>query len=70
MSTRNVAKPGIRIDTAADLADMWGGQTEFEVAIYLNDERGQTIEILGAGHTVEEAVAEARTTLRTWRESA
>ncbi len=68
MNTRNVNKPGIRIDIAADLADMWGGQTEFEVAVYLNDENGELIEILGAGHTVAEAVAEARDTLRTWRE--
>lgn len=70
MKTRNVNKPGIRIDIAADLADMWGGQTEFEVAVYLNDENGKLIEILGAGHTVAEAVADARQTFKARREFA
>jgi hypothetical protein len=59
----------IKIDTAADLSDMFGGQTEFEVAVYLYGDAGD-FEIIGAGHTVAEAVAEARAQLRRWRETA
>jgi len=55
----------IRIDIGADLADMWGGQTDFEVAIYMTVD-GET-DIIGAGHTVRQAVREARSTMREWR---
>ena len=55
----------IRINTGADLDDMFGGQTEFEVSVEMSDGSGD-IDIIGAGHTVAEAVADARTTLRTW----
>lgn len=57
----------IRIDTAADLCDIFGGQVDFEVCVELSDERGY--EIIGAGHTVAEAVADARKTLREWRKN-
>lgn len=53
------------IDTGADLSDMWGGQTEFAVAAYMQSPEGT--DIIGAGQTVREAVAEARTQLREWR---
>jgi len=58
----------IRINVGADLEDMWGGQTDFEVAVTLSDEGGLW-DIIGAGHTVAEAVADARKTLRAWRAS-
>ena len=58
----------IRINTGADLEDMWGGQTDFEVAVTLCDDAGLW-DIIGAGHTVAEAVADARATLRGWRRS-
>ena len=56
----------IRINTGADLEDLWGGQTDFEVAITLSDEEGLW-DIVGAGHTVAEAVDDARRTFRGWR---
>lgn len=56
----------IRINRGADLEDLFGGQTDFEVSVTLSDEDGLW-EIIGAGHTVAEAVAEARATLRGWR---
>jgi hypothetical protein len=59
----------IEIDTAADLEDMWGGQVEFEVAVYLHGDVEGVVDIIGAGHTVAEAVAEAREQLREWREA-
>ncbi len=59
----------IRIDVAADLADLFGGQTDFEVAVYWTDADGG-FDIIGAGHTVAEAVAEARRTFRDWEFSA
>ena len=55
----------IRIDVGADLEDLFGGQVDFEVAVYWVDRDG-TRDIIGAGHTVAEAVKEARATLRDW----
>lgn len=55
-----------KIDRGADLADMFGGQTEYEVAVWMNV-RGETPDLIGAGHTVAEAVAEARAQLKAWR---
>lgn len=59
----------IRINTGADLEDMFGGQVDFEVSVTLCDDGGLW-DIIGAGHTVAEAVADARATLRTWRKHA
>jgi hypothetical protein len=56
----------IRINTRADLDDLFGGQTEFEVSVEMIDQNGD-LDILGAGHTVAEAVADARDQLRKWR---
>lgn len=55
----------IRINRGADLADLFGGQHEFEVSVTISDANG--VDIIGAGHTVAEAVAEARATMATWR---
>jgi hypothetical protein len=55
----------IRIDTAADLADLFGGQTHFAVAVYSTDDDGET-DIIGAGLTVADAVEDARETMRAW----
>jgi hypothetical protein len=57
-----------RIDPVADLADMWGGQTDFEVAVYMTVD-GET-DIIGAGHTVRQAVREARAQMYEWRVNA
>ena len=56
----------IRIDRGADLADLWGGQLDFEVSVALYDDAGEFVDFIGAGHTVAEAVADARKTLRRW----
>jgi len=56
----------IRINTGADLEDMWGGQIDFEVSVTLSNSDG-TWDIIGAGHTVAEAVAAARETFQEWR---
>lgn len=55
----------IRINRGADLEDMFGGQTDFEVSVTISDADG--FDVIGAGHTVAEAVAEARETIRSWR---
>jgi hypothetical protein len=55
----------IRIEKAADLEDLWGGQHEFEWAVYMTVDG--VPDVIGAGHTCAEAVAEARQTLREWR---
>ena len=55
----------IRINTGADLDDLFGGQTEFEVAVTMTDENG-TWDIIGAGHTVCDAVMDARATFAAW----
>ncbi len=57
-----------KIDAAADLEDLFGGQTDFEVAVWVFFSNGER-DIVGAGHTVAEAVAEARETLRGWRQN-
>lgn len=55
----------IRINMKADLDDLFGGQLDFEVSI--ESRRGpDDFEILGCGHTVPEAIADARKTTRTW----
>jgi hypothetical protein len=56
----------IRINSGADLEDLWGGQLDFEWSVTLSDESGLW-DIIGAGHTLAEAVADARATLRDWR---
>jgi hypothetical protein len=56
----------IRINKAADLEDMWGGQNDFEVSVILTGDDGLW-DIVGAGHTVAEAVADARKTFKGWR---
>ncbi len=60
-----------RIDRGADLADMFGGQTDFEVAVYMTvhnpDGTKEPMDMIGAGHTIAEAITEARDQLRAWR---
>jgi len=67
----NEAFATFEIDTGADLADMFGGQTDFEVAIYMTvvnpNGTKESPALIAAGHTVREAVAEARDQLRAWR---
>jgi hypothetical protein len=57
----------IRINRGADLVDMWGGQLDFEYAVYVSYDGG--VDIAGVGHTVAEAVADARETFAAWRET-
>lgn len=57
----------IRINKAADLEDLFGGQTDFEWSVTLTDGDGEILDIIGAGHTCAEAVAEARGTFQMWR---
>ncbi len=59
----------IRIDKAVDLGDLFGGQTEFEWAVYLYSDDGRDFDIIGHGHSCNEAVYEARATMRTWRKN-
>ena len=59
----------IRINTGADLDDLFGGQTEFEVAVTMTDENG-TWDIIGAGHTVRDAAMDARATFAAWSRDA
>ncbi len=62
----NKTETTFKIDAAADLEDLFGGQTDFEVAIWAILPNGER-DIVGAGHSVAEALAEARETLRGWR---
>lgn len=55
----------IRINRGADLEGLFGGQHDFEVSVTISD--ANDMDIIGAGHTVAEAVAEARETMRGWR---
>ncbi len=54
----------VRIEMGADIADLFGGQTDFEVAVWIGQDGER--DIIGAGHTVAEAVAEARKTISGW----
>lgn len=50
----------VRIEENADLSDMFGGQTDFQVAVWVDGD------IVGVGHTVGEAVEEAVRSCREW----